>query len=112
MERRSRTWQRVAATLIVAIAVATVWATVILWVGYFVMQFTQSAYVTESINVSREGTPFIESRSSANWMDVSYRTLDGRPIDFDPERALPPAGFPSPAEPPGVYEPEIPWSNR
>lgn len=112
MNSRIQTWPRLAAAIVVAIAVGTIWAVLLLWIGYFATQFRKSAQVYERIEVGRDGTPLIETRSSTNWLDVTYRTLDGRPIEFDSGKALPGASFPQPIKPPGLYEPAIPWSSR
>jgi len=112
MNGRKRVWRRVAAALVVAVAAGIVWGVVLFWAGYIVAQFGRKDQIQESIEILRDGTPVIESRSVTNWIDVSYRTFDGRPVEVDPERTLPGANLSPPIEPPGLYEPEIPWQSR
>ena len=81
MDGRKRIWPRVTSAFVVAIAVAIVWAMVLMWGGYFFMMFAPADQVYESIEVMRDGTPVIQSRSNLIRWKITYRTLDGKPLD-------------------------------
>src|SRR4051812_35762824 len=98
MNRRKQLGARLTAAFVVAIGIGAVWAMLLVWIGTLAVQFSQREWVQESIDVLRDGTPVIQSRSSSNWLDVSYRTLEGRPIEVDAGQTLPGATFSPPAK--------------
>ena len=81
MKTQTRTWQRLSAAIIVAIGIAVVWGILAMWIASFLMLSSRANGTYENIVVMQDGTPLIESRSYTNYANVSYRTLEGKPVD-------------------------------
>jgi hypothetical protein len=113
MNRRTGTWSRVASTLILTIGIALFWSTIVVWAYYVVAQFWRiHGQVHESVQVAMDGTPVITSRSATDYLDTSFRTLDGQPLQNQREEWLTGASLNVPPKPPALWESPIGWSAR
>jgi hypothetical protein len=103
-------FRRFVAALVVAIAVATLWALVIGWGTAIVASWSSSPISpTEQLVVARSGTPLIQFRPIGNNQELSYRTLDGQPAAFDGERLALPEIFPPVSKMPQLIDLPIGW---
>ena len=113
MKTQTRTWQRLSAAIVVAIGIAVVWGILAMWIASFLMLSSRANGTYENIVVMQDGTPLIESRSYTNYANVSYRTLEGKPVDApDDNKQLLQASFTPPRKPPGLFETNVNWSSR
>jgi hypothetical protein len=97
--------RRLVPTLIVAIAVATIWVLVIGWGAGIVASWTSSPIsLSEQIVVTRSGTPLILSNPNANHRGLSYRTLDGQPAIVGGEGLQLPEIFPPVMKAPPLFD--------
>ena len=93
MKRRTRTWSQLASALILTIGIAMLWGTIVVWAYSMVAQlWRNSGQVYETIQVAMDGTPVITSRSMTDYLDTSFRTLDGQPLPNQREEWLTGAG--------------------
>ena len=113
MNTRRRTSSQIAAALVLTIGIAIVWGAVVIWPYSLVAQFIRlSGQVSETVQVAMDGTPVIVTRSYINYLDTSFRTLDGQPLPEQREEWLTGAIFPAPIRPPGVWENAAHWPGR
>ncbi len=113
MKTQTRIWPRVCAALIVAVGIAVAWGLLAMWLGYFAYFSSRFNGIYESIYVLLDGTPIIESRSFSNYANVSYRTLDGKPIEQpDDNQYIPQSTFAPSRKPPGLFEEVVSWQSR
>ena len=57
------------------------WGTIVVWAYSMVAQLWRNGgQVYETIQVAMDGTPVITSRSMTDYLDSSFRTLDGQTI--------------------------------
>jgi hypothetical protein len=114
MNKRSVTWSRLAAALIVAVGLQVAWGVFLAYTSAMVysMWLTGNQYY-ETLGITKDGTPVISSRSYTNYLDWSYRTLDGKPLPVQKdEDFITPAMLAEPLKPPRFYEYPIAWGSR
>jgi hypothetical protein len=113
MKQRTFTWSRVAAAFVLAIGIAVVWGTLVGWISSMLVQLRQpGGQVYETLYVRMDGTPVIVARSTMNYLDTSYRTLDGRPLPDQREQWLTPASIPAPHRESTMWAAPIGWQHR
>jgi len=84
--------RRLSAALIVAIGMAIVWGIAAAWGVSTVDSWLESPPTSyESITVTHSGTAVIESHAYNDYQDVTYRTLEGEPIEVKGDNILSPA---------------------
>lgn len=102
--------RRMVATLIVAIGVAVVWGLVVVWVASIVESWMRSgSLVYENVAVTRSGIPVIQSYSVADYQNITYRTLDGQPIEVGNNDSLRAAYLMQPVRPPRFFNSPLGW---
>ena len=113
MNNRTRIWPRICSALIMAFAAGLVWALACVWSGYTVSLFAGSSdYVYESIVVASDGTTLIQTYSTTQPGEPSFRTLDGKPYETDVRNQLTPGIIGNPPRPPGLMEESLAWQQR
>jgi hypothetical protein len=113
MNRRTAIWSQVASALIMTIGLAILWGTIVVWAYVMVVQFRRnSGQAYELIQVAADGTPVITSRSMTDYLDTSFRTLDGQPLPNQREEWLTAAPLTVPPRPPVLWESPVGWSAR
>lgn len=113
MNNRTRIWPRICSAFIMAVAAGLVWALACIWSGYMVSLFTGSSdYVYETIVVAGDGTPLIQTYSSTQPGDPTFRTLNGKPYESDVRSQLTPGIIGNPPRPPGLMEQTLSWQQR
>jgi hypothetical protein len=113
MNTRTATSLQVAATLILTIGIAIVWGALLLFsYSWLVPYIRPASQISESVQVTMDGTPVIVSRSAANHLDTSFRALDGQPLPNQREEWLTGAGLTGPRRPPGLWESPVRWTER
>ena len=114
MNTRSHIWQRVTATLVVAIGLQVAWGVFLIWTSAIVSSMWQSGnQYYETLGIALDGTPVISSRSYSNQLDWSYRSLDGKPLpNQEDDEFLTAANLAEPVKPPWLYETPISWPER
>jgi hypothetical protein len=106
-------FHRILAALVVATGVGIVWALLAVWIGTLSESLGRGGdRIYESVNVSRSGVPVIQSYSTANYQILSYRTLDGKPLEIEREDWLGGAGLTEPRRPPGLFNLPVSWRIR
>ncbi len=98
------------AALIVAIGTAIVWGTMVMWVAGIVESWTRTGNtVYEQVGVKRGGIPVIQSYSVVDYGHLSYRTLEGQPIEVGQDGTLNSAYLSKEIQPPRFFSTPLGW---
>jgi hypothetical protein len=114
MNTHSRTWTRIAVTLVVAIGLQVAWGILLAWTSAMVYSMWQGGKQHyETLGIALDGTPVISSRSYSNSLDWTYRSLDGKPLpNQKDDEFLTAANLAQLIKPPWLYETPISWPER
>jgi len=109
-KQRGGLGRQIVSALIVAIGAAAVWFFLVGWVASLVASWMRdSNQVYENVTVTVEGTPVIQSYTIRDYENMSYRTLDGQPIEVKNNDQLQSAYLSPPVRPPGLFETPLGW---
>ncbi len=107
--KRAGIIRKLCTTVLIAIGVGIVWGIVTGWGLSIVEAWMRTDYVYESLEIRRDGTVVISSRSNRNYDDATYRTLEGQSVEVRPDESLQAATLRQPPKSPSFFEPGIGW---
>lgn len=98
------------AALVVAVGIAIVWGLVAAWAWSLVDTWTRpDNTIYENVTVTRSGIPVIQSYAVGNYQNISYRTLQGEPIEVGNNDQLTGAHLSEPKRPPRFFSWPLGW---
>jgi hypothetical protein len=104
---------RLVSAVVIAAGLAVAWAACVGWSGMLIGKWLPGdARTSESLSVAAGGTPLIRSETAPSYLDLRYRTLDGKPWDPKGQTLIYGRSMVGPQQPPGLIRFPKPWSRR
>ncbi len=112
-KNRHRTvFRQLLAAAVVATGLAPLWVMLFGWGENLIKNSFASPRMQERLNIAVDGTPVIVTFSVNNQIDVSRRTIEGKPWPNEYENWLSGAHYSGSKQEPGLIDFPLPWKER